>query len=121
MADVVRKITANIPAKLLAQAQATTGLGITATLVAGLEELEHSRKRVALRLLPGKVRFYVDLSKTGNDSALPNYVLGLTVSRGFHCDGSERTWAGGRVARAYRFTAGMCRAGCRCVWSASGE
>lgn len=56
MGEPVRKITANIPAKLLQQAQATTGLGITETLVAGLEALERSRKRAALRLLRGKVR-----------------------------------------------------------------
>ena len=64
MADPVKKITANIPAKLLERAQRTTGLGITETLVAGLEELERSRKRSALRMLRGKVRFDLDLDKT---------------------------------------------------------
>jgi len=64
MGDDVKKITANIPAKLLQRAQERTGLGITETLVAGLEELERSRKRSALRLLRGKVRFELDLDKT---------------------------------------------------------
>ena len=64
MGEAVRKITANIPARLLEQAQETTGLGITETLVAGLEELERSRKRTALRSLRGKVRFELDLAKT---------------------------------------------------------
>lgn len=64
MTEGVKKITANIPAKLLQQAQQSTGLGITETLVAGLEELERSRKRSALRMLRGKVRFALDLSKT---------------------------------------------------------
>jgi hypothetical protein len=64
MGEAVRKITANIPAKLLEQARETTGLGITETLVAGLEELERSRKRSALRMLRGKVRFELDLAKT---------------------------------------------------------
>jgi hypothetical protein len=64
MGDAVKKITANIPAKLLQRAQERTGLGITETLVAGLEELERSRKRSALRLLRGKVRFELDLDKT---------------------------------------------------------
>ena len=64
MAEPVKKITANIPAKLLERAQQTTGLGITETLVAGLEELERSRKRSALRMLRGKVRFDLDLDKT---------------------------------------------------------
>jgi hypothetical protein len=64
MAEPVKKITANIPAKLLQRAQERTGLGITETLVAGLEELERTRKRSALRLLRGKVRFELDLEKT---------------------------------------------------------
>jgi hypothetical protein len=64
MGEPVKKITANIPAKLLTQARETTGLGITETLVAGLEELERSRKRSALRMLRGKVRFELDLART---------------------------------------------------------
>ena len=64
MAEPVKKITANIPAKLLEEARATTGLGITETLVAGLEELDRSRKRSALRMLRGKVRFDLDLDKS---------------------------------------------------------
>lgn len=64
MAEPIKKITANLPAKLLERAQATTGLGITETLVAGLEELERSRKRSALRALRGKVRFELDVEKT---------------------------------------------------------
>ncbi len=64
MGEAVKKITANIPAKLLERAQEGTGLGITETLVAGLEELERSRKRSALRLLRGKVRFELKLDKT---------------------------------------------------------
>lgn len=64
MGDAVKKITANIPAKVLERAQEITGLGITETLVAGLEELERGRKRSALRMLRGKVRFELDLAKT---------------------------------------------------------
>ena len=64
MGDPVKKITANIPAKLLERAQEATGLGITETLVAGLEELERRRKRSALRLLSGKVRIELDLQKS---------------------------------------------------------
>lgn len=64
MAEPIKKITANLPANLLAQAQATTGLGITETLIAGLEELERSRKRSALRALRGRVQFDLDLEQT---------------------------------------------------------
>ena len=64
MTEPVKKITANLPAKLLQRAQSTTGLGITETLVVALEELERSRKRSALRALRGKIRFELDLEKT---------------------------------------------------------
>ena len=64
MGEAVKKITANLPAKLLERAQAITGLGITETLVAGLDELERSRKRSALRALRGKVKIELDLDKT---------------------------------------------------------
>src|SRR4051812_439131 len=67
MRDSVKKITANIPAKLLQRAQVATGLGITATLVAGLEELDRSHKRSALRGLQGKVRFELDLERPVED------------------------------------------------------
>jgi hypothetical protein len=64
MGEPVKKITANLPAKLLERAQATTKLGITETLIAGLEELERSRRRSALRTLRGRVRVDLDLDKT---------------------------------------------------------
>ena len=64
MGEAIKKITANIPAKLLEKAQGTTGLGITDTLIAGLEELERSRRRSALRSLRGRVKFELDLEKT---------------------------------------------------------
>jgi hypothetical protein len=62
--EPIKKVTANLPAQLLERAQKATGLGITETLIAGLEELERSRKRSALRSLRGKVRFELDLAKT---------------------------------------------------------
>jgi hypothetical protein len=64
VAETTKKVTANIPADLLERARKATGLGITETLVAGLEELERSRKRSALRTLRGKIRFDLDLQKT---------------------------------------------------------
>jgi hypothetical protein len=64
VAETTKKVTANIPADLLDRARKATGLGITETLVAGLEELERSRKRSALRTLRGKIRFDLDLQKT---------------------------------------------------------
>jgi hypothetical protein len=64
MADAAKKITANIPSKLLKRAMEITGSGITETLVAGLEELERAQKRSALRSLRGKIAIEVDLDKT---------------------------------------------------------
>lgn len=64
MGDAAKKITANLPAKLLSNAQKVTGLGITETLIAGLRELERSQKRAALRALRGHVKFDLDLEKT---------------------------------------------------------
>jgi hypothetical protein len=64
MAEPVKKVTVNIPARLLERAQQSTGLGITETIVSGLEELERKRKRSALRRLRGSVRFELDLEQT---------------------------------------------------------
>lgn len=64
MTDGVKKVTANLPAELLESAQRASGLGITETLVAGLKELERSRKRSALRKLRGRVKFDLDLDST---------------------------------------------------------
>lgn len=64
MADGTRKVTVNLPAKLLERARETTGLGITETIVVGLEEIERRHKRSALRALRGRVRFELDLEET---------------------------------------------------------
>lgn len=64
MGEPVKKITANIPAQLLERARGTTGLGITETLIAGLQELERSRQRSALRGLRGRIKFELDVEKT---------------------------------------------------------
>jgi hypothetical protein len=64
VAEPVKKVTVNLPAKLLERAQETTGLGITETIVAGLEEIERHRKRSALRGLRGRVRFELDLDQS---------------------------------------------------------
>ncbi len=64
MGDSIKKVTVNLPEKLLQRARETTGLGITETLIAGLEEIERRRKRSALRRLRGKVAFDLDLPET---------------------------------------------------------
>jgi hypothetical protein len=64
MAKAVKKVTANLPAELLARAQRVTGAGITPTLIQGLVELERRERRSALRRLRGKVQFDLDLDRT---------------------------------------------------------
>ncbi len=64
MRDPIRKITVNLPARLVENATRLTGKGITSTIVQGLQELERSAKRSALRALKGKVRFELDLEET---------------------------------------------------------
>jgi hypothetical protein len=64
MAEPVKKVTVNLPAKLLDRARENTGLGITETIVRGLEELERRQKRSALRALRGTIRVELDLDKT---------------------------------------------------------
>ena len=53
----MRKITAYVPVKLLASAQAYTGEGVTETLRQGLEKLAHQAFYDRLRALKGKVKF----------------------------------------------------------------
>jgi hypothetical protein len=60
----LRKVTANIPADILENAQRLTGKGITLTLVDGLKALDRNGHRSALRQLRGKVSFDLDLQRT---------------------------------------------------------
>jgi hypothetical protein len=64
MRAAVKKVTVNLPARVLENAQRITGKGITPTIIEGLHELERSSRRSALRALRGKVRFDLDLEET---------------------------------------------------------
>ena len=57
----VKRITANLPAALLEEATAVTGVGITETLVAGLELVKRSRAAAKARALKGKITLDLDL------------------------------------------------------------
>jgi hypothetical protein len=59
-----RKITVNVPVRILENAVKVTGKGVTLTVIEGLEELDRRAKRSALRALRGKVRFELDLEDT---------------------------------------------------------
>lgn len=64
MAEPIRNVTANLPAKALERAMRITGKGVTATLIEGLAELEKRSKRSALRALKGRVRLELVLEET---------------------------------------------------------
>ena len=64
MSERTRKITVNVPARILENAVKVTGKGVTSTVIEGLEELDRRAKRSALRALRGKVKFELDLEET---------------------------------------------------------
>ena len=70
----MRKITAFVPAKLLASAQAYTHEGITETLRRGLEKLAHERFYEGMIALRGKLKFEdFDLDELREDRDLDQY------------------------------------------------
>ncbi|PWU19247.1 MAG: hypothetical protein C5B49_06060 [Bdellovibrio sp.] len=60
----IKKITVNIPETLLENAKRVTGLGITETIIEGLQEIEKREKRRALGALKGKIAFDLNLKET---------------------------------------------------------
>jgi hypothetical protein len=77
----MRKITAILPAELLASAQAETGEGLTETLRIALERLQHEGFYRRLRELRGKVKFDdFDLSELRKDREFDD--RGNVVDRG---------------------------------------
>jgi hypothetical protein len=64
MSGRVRKITVNVPVRVLENAVKVTGKGVTLTVIEGLEGLDRRAKRPALRALRGKVRLELDLEGT---------------------------------------------------------
>lgn len=59
--EAARKITANIPLKLLRDAQKVTGEGITETLIAGLRILRRQLAYQAFQALKGSLDLDIDL------------------------------------------------------------
>jgi hypothetical protein len=56
-----RRVTANLPADLLAQATRASGKGITETLVAGLTLVKRSASARKAKALRGRIHLDVDL------------------------------------------------------------
>jgi len=61
---MTKRITANLPDALLADATAVTGKGITETLIAGLEMVRRSRAHAKASALRGKVHLDIDLESS---------------------------------------------------------
>jgi hypothetical protein len=57
----IRRVTANLPARLVDDACQVTGKGITETLVAGLERVRRSAAAAKARALKGKLRLSIDI------------------------------------------------------------
>ena len=62
-----RKITIELPAGLLEQAQKATGAGITQTIRTGLQLVAASETYTALRQMRGKIRFSRTLAQLKAD------------------------------------------------------
>ena len=58
---MIKRITANLPGRLLDDAVAVTGKGITETLIAGLELVRRSRAHHKASALRGKLNLDIDL------------------------------------------------------------
>jgi hypothetical protein len=63
----MKKITAFLPAELLATAQANTGEGVTETLRIALEKLNYAAWCKEMLALEGKVKFEFDLDALRED------------------------------------------------------
>lgn len=58
-----RRITANLPEHLLDEAQKAIGLGITETLIRGLEEIVRKGTLLKAQKLKGKLKLQADLGR----------------------------------------------------------
>ncbi len=65
--DRARKITVEVPEKLLERAQRASGTGVTQTVRAGLQLVAASRTYARLRQFRGKVRFSRTLAELKAD------------------------------------------------------
>jgi len=63
----MRKITAVLPAELLARAQANTGEGVADTLRIALERLNHAEWCRRMLELRGKIQIDIDLDELRED------------------------------------------------------
>jgi hypothetical protein len=59
--SAIKRVTVNLPSKLLSEAEHVSGLGITETIVLGLELLARRRAYTKAIALKGKLRLAINL------------------------------------------------------------
>jgi hypothetical protein len=64
MADAVKRVTVNLPSRLLSDAQGVSKAGITETLVEGLTLIARRRAAEQALRLKGKLQLRIDLDKS---------------------------------------------------------
>jgi len=64
MTGAVKRVTVNLPAELLATAQGVSKMGITETLVEGLELIARRRAAQQALKLKGKLSLRIDLDES---------------------------------------------------------
>jgi hypothetical protein len=62
--SAIKRVTVNLPAKLLAEAEQVSGRGITETIVLGLEQLARRRAYAKAIALKGKLRLAINLDSS---------------------------------------------------------
>jgi hypothetical protein len=60
----IKRVTVNLPAKLLAEAEQVSGRGITETIVLGLEQLARRRAYAKAVALKGKLHLAINLDSS---------------------------------------------------------
>ena len=60
----IKRVTVNLPAKLLNEAEQVSGLGITETIVLGLQLLARRRAYAKAIALKGKLHLTIDLDSS---------------------------------------------------------
>jgi hypothetical protein len=64
MAEAVKRVTVNLPSRLLSDAQGVSKAGITETLVEGLTLIARRRAAEQALRLKGKLQLRIDLDKS---------------------------------------------------------
>jgi hypothetical protein len=63
-APAIKRVTVNLPARLLSEAEQVSGRGITETIVQGLELLARRRAYAKALALKGKLRLGINLDSS---------------------------------------------------------